>query len=102
MSEAFLNKVYTAQEISESKLIPCKLAERFALKEACMKALGYGIQQGFWFTQIETSNPGHQMWQLSLTGKAAQRKEQMGGAQFSASTSTSQTLAIAVVIAVCT
>lgn len=29
------------------------LAERFALKEACMKALGAGIRQGLWFRHIE-------------------------------------------------
>lgn len=54
--EAYLRRVFTEQEIAECR--PLRHADRcfavkFAIKEAFMKALGSGIRQGVWFTQIE-------------------------------------------------
>lgn len=98
ISQTFLDKVYTPREIGDSELIPCKLAERFALKEACMKALGHGIQQGVWFTQIELWQLQDQEWHISLSGKSAEIKNQLGVIQISTSTASSKTLAVAVVI----
>ncbi len=58
-SEAFLHKVFTANEVADCRSFR-NAAERFAgklaAKEALMKALGQGIRQGVWFLQIEVLN----------------------------------------------
>lgn len=55
-SETYLHKVFTEAEIeacrSVSNSAEC-FAGKFAAKEAFMKAIGKGIRQGVWFTQIE-------------------------------------------------
>lgn len=55
-SEAFLRKVFTANEIADCYSIRNsaeRLAGKLAAKEALMKALGRGIRQEVWFSQIE-------------------------------------------------
>ena len=55
-SKAFIRKVFTPAEISicEASPNPVKCyAGKFAVKEAFMKAIGEGIRQDVWFTQIE-------------------------------------------------
>ena len=58
-SEAFIRKVFSEAEIeictSLANSAEC-FAGKFAAKEACMKAVGRGICQGVWFTQIEVLN----------------------------------------------
>lgn len=58
-SDAFRHRVFTLAEIniaqSRRKSLEC-YAGKFAVKEAVMKCLGAGIQQGVWFSQIETLN----------------------------------------------
>lgn len=58
-SEAFRRKVFTSAEIKSCEAIrnlaEC-LAGKFAVKEAFMKAIGRGIRQEVWFTQIEVLN----------------------------------------------
>ena len=59
MSDAFRNRVFTPAEIDFAQTRPKPLesyAGKFAVKEAVMKCLGGGIQQGVWFTHIETLN----------------------------------------------
>jgi holo-[acyl-carrier protein] synthase len=58
-SEAYLRKVFTQAEIEECRLVTNsaeRFAGKFAAKEAFMKAIGKGIRQGVWFTQIEVLN----------------------------------------------
>ena len=58
-SEAYLRKVFTETEILECRSSPNsaeRFAGKFAAKEAFMKAVGKGIRQGIWFTQIEVLN----------------------------------------------
>ncbi len=58
-SDAYLRKIFSALEIAECKSV-LNSAERFtgkfAAKEAFMKAIGKGIRQEVWFTQIEVLN----------------------------------------------
>lgn len=50
--ERYLNRVFTPGEIRDCGGDPARLAERFAAKEATMKALGQGID-GFDWRSIE-------------------------------------------------
>jgi holo-[acyl-carrier protein] synthase len=68
---AFLRKVFTEWELSEcsgKRQEVILLAGKFAVKEAIMKALGSGIRQGVWFTQIEVLNQGGE---IHLKGTAS-------------------------------
>ena len=53
----FLNKTYTEQEQQRAARRPAKQADRlaqmFAAKEACSKALGTGLRDGVWLTSME-------------------------------------------------
>ena|SRR5258708_34896468 len=56
---AFVKKVFTQSEVAlcTSVLKPeDHFAGKFAAKEAFMKAIGAGIRQGIWFTDIEILN----------------------------------------------
>lgn len=58
----FIPKTFTLKETifcCEAPHPSKEFAKKFAIKEACMKALGMGIQQGVWFTQIESYLGGY-------------------------------------------
>ena len=58
-SEVYLRKVFTKAEIEACRAVlnsAERFAGKFAAKEAFMKAIGKGIRQGVWFTQIEVLN----------------------------------------------
>lgn len=70
---AFIERVFSAQEIaycSEFNKSSERFAGKFAAKEAFMKAIGLGIQQEIWFSQIEISNNQAGAPILNLYGKA--------------------------------
>jgi holo-[acyl-carrier protein] synthase len=72
-SEAFLRKVFTEAEIRDCHLMANsteRFAGRFAAKEACMKALGHGIRQEVWFTQIEVLNDVNGAPYIQVSGEA--------------------------------
>ena len=55
-SEAFKRKVFTPAEIESCESVANsaeRYAGKFAAKEAFMKAIGKGIRQEVWFSQIE-------------------------------------------------
>jgi len=55
----YLNRVFTPGEIAYCQAIKNgvqSFAGRFAAKEAFMKAIGLGIRQGVWFTDVEVVN----------------------------------------------
>lgn len=65
--ERLVMKTFTLTEISDCIEAPHpskKFAEKFAIKEACMKALGSGIEQGVWFTQIESCM--YKYWSIEI------------------------------------
>ncbi|MBF0178644.1 MAG: holo-ACP synthase [Magnetococcales bacterium] len=47
-------------------------AKRFAAKEALVKALGVGMRDGVWFTDVEVLNDALGKPLVTLTGKSAQ------------------------------
>lgn len=58
-SEVYLRKVFTEHEIADCTSVANsaeRFAGKFAAKEAFMKAIGKGIRQEVWFTQIEVLN----------------------------------------------
>ncbi|MFC1936342.1 holo-ACP synthase [Chloroflexota bacterium] len=100
-SKAFLHKVFTPDEIEEclaEKNPAEKLAGKFAVKEAFMKAIGAGIQQEVWFTNIEVLHENSRQPQVNALKKAKQYFDQLGVNQIHVSLSYSSTMAAAVVV----
>lgn len=74
--DAYLRKVFTPDEIAECRRAKNALerfAGKFVVKEAFMKAIGAGIRQRVWFTDIEVLK--QQTGQPRI--KAAKRAEQI-------------------------
>lgn len=100
-SEAFQRKVFTPAELEscgELKNSAECLAGKFAAKEAFMKAVGAGIRQEIWFTQIEVLNDESGKPYITVSGEAERRLQQSGAQQVHVSISHSGGMAVAVVI----
>ena len=72
-SDVHLRKVFTPAEIRECKSVVRsaeRFAGRFAAKEAFMKAIGKGIRQEVWFTQIEVLNNQDGQPYIQVKGEA--------------------------------
>ena len=99
--QAFLDRTYTAEEQAyalAAKDPAERLASRWAVKEAAMKALGTGWAQGVRLTDIALLPAGESAPRLVLTGVAAEHAARRGATRFHASVSQSDGLAVAVVI----
>ena len=71
----FLNRVFTPKEIAyaQEKLnMAASLANRFAAKEAMVKALGTGISQGIHWQDIEVNNTAEGQPFIALHNRAAE------------------------------
>ena len=100
-SEAFQQKVFTPAELIACSGLKNKaecLAGKFVAKEAFMKALGAGIRQEVWFTQIEVLNDESGKPSVNVRGEAAKQLEENGAKHIHVSISHSAGLAVAVVI----
>jgi holo-[acyl-carrier protein] synthase len=100
-SDAFQRKVFTLTELKscgEIKNSAECLAGKFAAKEAFMKALGAGIRQEVWFTQIEVLNDAFGKPYINVSGEAKLRLQQSSVQQMHLSISHSGGMAVAVVI----
>lgn len=98
----FLDRVFTAAEQAyccRFQKQAERLAGRFAVKEAVMKLLGTGWQNGIAWTDIEVRNDPSGRPELNLTGKVAQLAQDMGIEQISISITHTKDLAIASAIA---
>lgn len=72
-ADPYLHKVFTDAEIVECKSVSNsaeRFAGRFAAKEAFMKAIGRGIRQEVWFTQIEVLNNENGQPYIQVSGEA--------------------------------
>ncbi|MEO5886887.1 MAG: holo-ACP synthase [Anaerolineales bacterium] len=100
-TEAFQRKVFTPAELRScgevKKSAEC-LAGKFAAKEALMKALGAGIRQEVWFTQIEVLNDEAGRPYINFSGVAERLLQQSGAQQVHVSISHSGGMAVALVI----
>lgn len=97
----FRCKVFTVEEIKICEGFTNAeehYAGKFAAKEAFMKAIGHGIRQEIWFTQIEVLNNENGMPFLQLTGKAQRITTELNVEKILLTISHSNGMAIAVVI----
>ena len=99
--EAFVRKVFTPKEIEDCLAVK-KTAEmfagKFAIKEAFMKAIGAGIGQEVWFTNIEVLNDADGKLKIFPQKKAKQYFEELKAKSIRASYSSSGGLAIGLVM----
>jgi len=99
--ERFLRRVYTGGErafVERKRNRFERYAARFAAKEAGMKAIGTGWQQGVRWVDVEVSNLPTGKPTLRFSGKAAEAAERLGVRSVALSISHTETLAIAEVI----
>ena len=100
-SEAFQRKVFTPAELKSCGKIKNSaecFAGKFAAKEALMKALGAGIRQEVWFTQIEVLSDESGKPYINVSGEAEKRLQQSGAKHVHVSISHSGGMAVAVVV----
>ncbi len=95
----YLERVYTADELSQSGGRPESLAGRFAAKEAVAKALGTGIGEVAW-KEIEILGDEQSAPTLNLYGAAAAKANEIGLSSWSVSISHSMSHALAVAVAI--
>ncbi|MEJ2758713.1 MAG: holo-ACP synthase [Anaerolineales bacterium] len=98
---AFINKVFTENEVAycQSYRSPIEhFAGKFAAKEAFMKAIGKGIQQGIWFKQIEIANEPTGAPSFNLYRQALSRVDELKIGKIHVSISHSKDHAVAIVI----
>lgn len=97
----FQGRVFTPAELDGVKQYRSKtehLAGKFAAKEAFMKAIGAGLRQDVWFSQIEVLNDAAGKPYIQVSGEAGKRLGQSGASQVHLSISHSAGVAVAVVI----
>ncbi len=100
--ERFMQRVYTAGEISfcqrKMKHAGESFAARFAAKEAAAKALGTGISKGVSWREIEVRREPGEPPSIVLSGRAAERAASMGVRRIQVTLSHSRDIAMAVVL----
>ncbi len=100
--QRFLDRVFTAGEQQYSqrhRLQVERLSGRFAVKEAVMKMLGTGWQNGIAWTDIEVVNDALGRPEVKLSGKVAGLAKDLGIEQVSVSITHTSGLAVASAIA---
>jgi holo-[acyl-carrier protein] synthase len=100
-SDVYLRKVFTESEIAtckDSVNSAERFAGRFAAKEAFMKAIGNGIHQGVWFTQIEVLNYENGQPYIRVTGEAESWLHELGVINIHVSFTHTKKAAAAVII----
>ena len=100
--ERFLNRIFTHTEqqyCSSQRRQGEHFGGCFAVKEAIMKMLGTGWQNGISWTDIETVNDAAGKPVVRLSGKIAEIAQQMGIEEISVSITHTSDLAIASAIA---
>jgi holo-[acyl-carrier protein] synthase len=100
-SEVYLRKVFTEAEIIACASSPNSaehFAGKFAAKEAFMKAIGNGIRQGVWFTQIEVLNHESGQPYVQVSGEASMRLNELGATNIHVSITHTHNAAAAVII----
>ena len=96
--DRFLQRIFTAAEISYCRGRAPNLAGRFAAKEATMKALGTGVRGVSW-KDIEVVRSDSGAPRVRLHGRAKGRAERLQISELSLSISHSREFAVAFVVA---
>ena len=100
-SDVYLHKVFTEAEIVDCKAVVNsaeRFAGKFAAKEAFMKAIGNGIHQGVWFTQIEVLNHESGQPYVQVSGEASVRLNELGATNIHVSITHIKNAAAALII----
>ena len=101
--DRFLARVFTPAEILYCRGRTAELAARFAAKEAVSKALGVGVRMiardGIHWQDVEVVGDPRGKPLVHLYGRAAQRANELGLAEWAISLSHSREHAIAFVVA---
>lgn len=100
-SEVYLRKVFTEAEIELCKASINStehFAGKFAAKEAFMKAIGSGIHQGVWFTQIEVLTHENGQPYIQVSGEAGIKLNELGVKDILISISHTKNAAAAMII----
>ena len=95
--DRFLQRIFTAAEISYCRGRAPNLAGRFAAKEATMKALGTGVRGVSW-KDIEVVRADSGAPSVKLHGRAKCRAERLQISELSLSISHSREFAVAFVV----
>lgn len=95
----YLERIYTPSELELCGKRAESLAGRFAAKEAVAKALGCGIGEVDW-KEIEILEDALHAPVLQLSGKAAQKANELKLTSWSVSLSHSQSHTVAFVVAI--
>ncbi len=95
----FLHRVFTEEELEESRRRITWLAGRFAAKEACAKALGTGIGASVSWHDMQILRQPSGKPALRLLGDAAKLAAALGIAHLDVSISHTRQYAMAVVVA---
>ena len=99
--DKFLRRVYTEKESAyamSKRNFAERLAGRFAVKEAGMKAIGTGWRRGVTWRDFEVINEPGGRPTLRLTGAAGRIAQELGARRISVSITHTAAMAIAVVI----
>lgn len=100
--EAFLSRVYTAEEVAycrgKRKGAMESFAARFAAKEAGAKALGTGISRGVSWTEFAVGREPGGRPVLRMKGRAAEHAARLGVVRISLSLTHGREVALAVVV----
>ena len=100
-SEAFQRRVFTSAEIKSCDAVANsaeRYAGKFAAKEAFMKAIGKGIRQEVWFTQIEVLNKKAGAPYIQVSGEAERILSSLGVKLIHVSISHTDRMAVAMVV----
>ncbi len=99
--ERFLSRVFSPDELAYCSGRPHQLAARFAAKEAVAKVLGVGIQHpdGVTWNEIEVVSSARGKPSVHLSGKAAQRAQDLKLQDIALSLSHTHAHAIAMAVA---
>ncbi|MBF0147864.1 MAG: holo-ACP synthase [Magnetococcales bacterium] len=97
----FVKKILTVEEMAHcdrgAGSIAC-LARRFAAKEAFAKALGTGMSQGVWFTDIQVAHSPSGRPELLFSGETQKKVARLGPLNIHLSISDEKEFAVAFVI----
>jgi holo-[acyl-carrier protein] synthase len=101
--DRFLERVFTPVELLYARQRTAELAARFAAKEAVSKALGVGMRMiardGIRWRDVEVVNDGRGKPVVRLSGRAAERAEELELSEWAVSLSHARDHAIAFVVA---
>ncbi|MBF0272475.1 MAG: holo-ACP synthase [Magnetococcales bacterium] len=81
-ADRFIQRVFTPAEQqlcgTRKAVSSACWAKRFAAKEALVKALGTGMRDGIWFTDVEILNDPLGRPVMTVTGEGARRLQALG------------------------